>query len=376
MNKFAYGLPKDLYKGMRVRPSMDMIVNYIEKDPYKIKYPNRDATFYLNSPQFLNLLNDSGLDLDEQSKNQAKHQLMLAQARAGGRGGAVDLATDSEADEYMSASSEGSSSYRRRVTEELNRMREQERIRRENEDYLRRQQEALDKANELQRQRAMELARQAASSSSAHPVASSAAASSPSISPEMMQAMFASVLLQQQRQQTPLITYLNPGSGDSQGITPIIPQRIYQGASSASGSALVPASSSRYSENEDATKRARVEPKAKAEPASGASSSSTPSIPAKTRADLDREEEWRLKKELKELLSSAEYNVDDIRKKFRDKYPGVRRVGDKALSSAKKKDIIEEYINRIKGSRDVRGSISGVKEELRTRRSAVSAPAS
>ena len=45
MNKSTNVLSKDLYKGMRVRPSMDMIVNYIEKDPYKIKYPNRDASF-------------------------------------------------------------------------------------------------------------------------------------------------------------------------------------------------------------------------------------------------------------------------------------------------------------------------------------------
>ena len=52
MNKFAYGLPKDLYKGMRIRPSMDMIANMIETDPFKIKYPNRDASFYFNSPQF------------------------------------------------------------------------------------------------------------------------------------------------------------------------------------------------------------------------------------------------------------------------------------------------------------------------------------
>ena len=33
MNKFMHGLPKDLYKGMRVRPSMESIVNHIEKDP-------------------------------------------------------------------------------------------------------------------------------------------------------------------------------------------------------------------------------------------------------------------------------------------------------------------------------------------------------
>ena len=145
MNKFAYGLPKDLYKGMRLRPSMDMIVDMIEKDPYKIKYPNRDATFYLNSPQFLNLLNDSGLDLDEQSKNLAKQQLMQSQARARGRGGAVDVAMDSDVDfegveseraSFRSVSSNGSSAYRRRVQEDLRRSQEQERVRKETEDFF------------------------------------------------------------------------------------------------------------------------------------------------------------------------------------------------------------------------------------------------
>ena len=163
MNKFAYGLPKDLYKGMRVRPSMDTIVNYIEKDPYKIKYPNRDATFYLNSPQFLNLLNDSGLDLDEQSKNLAKQQMMQSQARAGGRGGAVDVAMGSDSDGFQSVGSDGDSAYRRRVQQYLERAREQERLRKEREDNLRRQQEEIDRFNELQRFRGMELARQSAS---------------------------------------------------------------------------------------------------------------------------------------------------------------------------------------------------------------------
>ena len=94
MNKFAYDLPKDLYKGMRVRPTMDMIVNAIEKDPYKIKYPDRDATFYMNSPQFLNLINEGGLGMSEQSKNLAEQQIKEARARAEGRGRIVDMAVD------------------------------------------------------------------------------------------------------------------------------------------------------------------------------------------------------------------------------------------------------------------------------------------
>ena len=94
MNKFSYDLPKDLYKGMRVRPSMDMIANMIEKDPYKIKYPDRDATFYLNSPQFLSILQDTNVGLAEQSKQLTKRQFFEAQARMSGRGGAVDLSLD------------------------------------------------------------------------------------------------------------------------------------------------------------------------------------------------------------------------------------------------------------------------------------------
>jgi hypothetical protein len=166
---------------MRVRPSMDMIVNYIEKDPYKIKYPDRDATFYMNSPQFLNILNEGGLDMTEQSQNLAKQQLRTAQARAGGRGGAVDVAmvgegSESEAGSYVSLSSTGDSDYRRRVEAETERLREQERVRQENEDFIRRQREAIEKANEEKKRRAAESAAAAASSSTAHPVAAAAAA--------------------------------------------------------------------------------------------------------------------------------------------------------------------------------------------------------
>ena len=355
MNKFAHGLPKDLYKGMRVRPSMDMIVNYIEKDPYKIKYPNRDATFYLNSPQFLNLLNDSGLDLEEQSKNLAKQQLMQSQRTARGLGGAVDTAmsgSDVEAgsDGFESVSSGGSSAYRRRVERDLERAREQERARQENEERYRRQQESFERARQ-ERERSFELAaRRSLELTTAHPVASASATSasqSYTIPPAFL-GQIAQQFLQRAGVADIPITYLQPPG--SQTITPVRPQMIRFGVPQPQPSADV-----RYSENEVSTKRARVEPTAKAEPASGASSSSasasasasTPSIPVKTRTDLDRGDEWRLRKELKELLSSAEYNVDDIRKKFRDKFPAVRNVGGKALSSARKKDVIDEYIERI-----------------------------
>ena len=92
MKKFSYDLPKDLYNGMRVRPTMDTIANDVIKGPYRIKYPNRDATFYLNSPQFLSLLQDTNVGLAEQSKNLAKEQIREGELRAIGRGGMFDMA--------------------------------------------------------------------------------------------------------------------------------------------------------------------------------------------------------------------------------------------------------------------------------------------
>ena len=109
MNKFSYDLPKDLHKGMRVRPSMDMIANMIEKDPYKIKYPDRDATFYLNSPQFLSLLQDTNVGLAEQSKQLTKQKLAQELSLSRGRGGMVDLSLDRDVsgEGYETASSGG-----------------------------------------------------------------------------------------------------------------------------------------------------------------------------------------------------------------------------------------------------------------------------
>jgi hypothetical protein len=231
MNKFAHGLPKDLYKGMRVRPSMDMIVNYIEKDPYKIKYPNRDATFYLNSPQFLNLLNDSGLDLEEQSKNLAKQQLMQSQRTASGLGGAVDTAMiGSDSDSVQSVSSDGSSSYRRRVEQELDRVREQQRIRQQNEELYRRQQESIERQRQ-ERERSFELAaRRSLGLTTAHPVASASAASAAQsfTLPPAVLGQIAQQFLQRAGVIDIPITYLQPPG--SQTITPVRPHMYYIGS--------------------------------------------------------------------------------------------------------------------------------------------------
>jgi hypothetical protein len=127
---------------------MDMIVNYIEKDPYRIKYPDRDAAFYLNSPQFLNLLNDSGLDLEKQSQNLATSQLIQAQSRVEGRGGAFDTAVDARSGGGSIGSGGGSnrsvggdsgdsmSDISSLAVGEVGRMREQEENRRQEEERL------------------------------------------------------------------------------------------------------------------------------------------------------------------------------------------------------------------------------------------------
>lgn len=168
MNKFAYDLPKDLYKGMSIRPTMDMIVNSIEKDPFKIKYPDRDAAFYLNSPQFLNVLTEGGLGMSEQSKNLAERRLKEAQARAEGRGGAVDMAVDD------TISTVGDDDYAERVR--VADMQEQERRRQEEAARLAEQIAAQRRVREEQERRAAALAAAAASSSTVHPTAAAAAA--------------------------------------------------------------------------------------------------------------------------------------------------------------------------------------------------------
>ena len=44
------------FAGLSKRHSYDEIVNYIETDMTKLKYPNRSATFLLNTPQYSSLL--------------------------------------------------------------------------------------------------------------------------------------------------------------------------------------------------------------------------------------------------------------------------------------------------------------------------------
>ena len=52
--------------GLRKKDSYDQILNFTQTDKTKAKYPNRAATFLLKTPQYLSLLENSGLDEQEE----------------------------------------------------------------------------------------------------------------------------------------------------------------------------------------------------------------------------------------------------------------------------------------------------------------------
>ena len=60
------------FAGLRKRDSYNEIVNYIETDQTKMKYPNRSATFLLNTPQYSSLLENDGLDEQEEQIKKSK----------------------------------------------------------------------------------------------------------------------------------------------------------------------------------------------------------------------------------------------------------------------------------------------------------------
>ena len=53
------------YTGLRKRDSYNEIINYIQTGQPKIKYPNRTATFLLNTPQYSSLLELDGMNEQE-----------------------------------------------------------------------------------------------------------------------------------------------------------------------------------------------------------------------------------------------------------------------------------------------------------------------
>ena len=60
------------FAGLRKRDSYDEIVNYIETAQTKMQYPNRSATFLLNTPQYSSLLENDGLDEQEEQIKKSK----------------------------------------------------------------------------------------------------------------------------------------------------------------------------------------------------------------------------------------------------------------------------------------------------------------
>ena len=65
------------FSGLRKNESYDKILNFIQTDKTKVKYPNRLATFLLNTPQYSSLLENSGLDEQEEEIKKAKIKTTL-----------------------------------------------------------------------------------------------------------------------------------------------------------------------------------------------------------------------------------------------------------------------------------------------------------
>ena len=56
------------YNGMRKRDTYDEIVHSLENDKLKLTYPDRAASFILNSQQVSNIKYGTGLDVDEMNE--------------------------------------------------------------------------------------------------------------------------------------------------------------------------------------------------------------------------------------------------------------------------------------------------------------------
>ena len=77
--------------GLRKRESYDEIVNYIQSDKTKIKYPDRKATFLMRTNQFLSLLDTDSLENQEQNIEKQKVAEVLARNIASSSGGTEAL---------------------------------------------------------------------------------------------------------------------------------------------------------------------------------------------------------------------------------------------------------------------------------------------
>ena len=181
------------YGGMRIRPSFDQIVNVIQNDPYKIKYPNRDASFMINSPYFLNLMGEGSIGLEEQNQGLIKAQLAEARLRAEGRGGLVDgaigggdtsfdegaaRARDAEYGRQEIQRQQAGSVIVRAARRGLDVMRRQRDARQANQRRIQEEQEAQDRRRSEAAEQARALIAGSVRQAIGHPVASAAAASS------------------------------------------------------------------------------------------------------------------------------------------------------------------------------------------------------
>ena len=77
--------------GLRKRESYDEIVNYIQTDKRKIKYPDRKATVLMRTNQVLSLLDTDGLEEQEQNIEKQKVAEVLAINLASSSGGTEAL---------------------------------------------------------------------------------------------------------------------------------------------------------------------------------------------------------------------------------------------------------------------------------------------
>ena len=84
--------------GLRKRESYDEIVNYIQTDKTKIKYPYRKATFLMRTNQFLSLLDTDGLDEQEQNIEKQKVAEVVARTTASTTGGTAALVRPNQLD--------------------------------------------------------------------------------------------------------------------------------------------------------------------------------------------------------------------------------------------------------------------------------------
>ena len=75
MQSLRRNFPSENHDGLRRRPTYDEVIDYLENDQPKVKYPDRRATFLRNSPYMTQFDGDSWIDLEEQENNINKERL-------------------------------------------------------------------------------------------------------------------------------------------------------------------------------------------------------------------------------------------------------------------------------------------------------------